>query len=220
MLNDIILLGPYGSGKTTQAQRLAREFGYVHFNAGQSLRDFITRDTPEAAELRAIMARGELVSAHYTVEFLREAMETSPGVHFVIDGTPRALDQLELLDRVLQDLHRTATPLLITLSDVESLRRQVERRNCGACGMGTTPQESKCPACGSTEVTIRPDNNPEIAAHRVAIYHAETDPVVSAYRERGMLLEVDGEQPVEAVTAALIATITPPADITPSDDEV
>ena len=87
---DVLLLGPYGSGKTTQAQRLARAWGYVHFNAGQMLRDFIARPTDESIRLKETMARGELVPAHYTVDFLREAMETSPGDRFVVDGTPRA----------------------------------------------------------------------------------------------------------------------------------
>lgn len=207
-MKDLILLGPYGSGKTTQAQRLARAHGYVHFGAGQALRDFTKQDTPEAAGLRDIMAKGELVPAHYTVDFLRDAISENPGLRFIIDGTPRAMDQFELLQRALRDLGRTSLAVLLTLSDEESLRRQIERRSCASCGFGTTPAELKCPACGSSAFSVRPDNDPKIAAHRVQLYHDETDPVVAAYRALGTVLEVNGEQPVDGVTKDILAALT------------
>lgn len=206
-MKDLILLGPYGSGKTTQAQRLARAKGYIHFGAGQALRDFTKQDSPEATELRNLMAQGELVPAHYTVGFLREAIAENPGVRFIIDGLPRSMDQFDLLEQAFADLGRQRLPLLINISDEESLRRQIERRTCGSCGFGTTPAELACPACGSTAVVVRPDNDPQIAKHRIDIYHEETDPVIAAYRGQGTILEVNGEQPVDGVTHDILSAL-------------
>ena len=200
---DIVLLGPYGSGKTTQAQHLARAFGYVHFDAGSALRNFIKQGTDEAENLKAIMERGELVPDHWTVDFFREAIETSPGIMFVIDGTPRSTVQLDLFNTAEKELDRDFIPILIEISDAESLKRQVERKVCAACKKPILPNATKCSNCASTEFTTRSDHDPEIAKHRISIYHEQTDPVIQSYQDRGILYTVNGEQEIDKIASEI-----------------
>lgn len=204
---DVVLLGPYGSGKTTQAQHLAKAFGYIHFDAGAALRNFINLDTEEAEEIKNTMARGELVPDHLTIDFFREAVETSPGVKFVVDGTPRSVIQMELFETAENDMQRDFVPILINISDKASYRRQVERKVCAKCKKPIMPEATSCFNCAGTEFTIREANDPKIATKRITIYHKQTDPVISAFRDKGLLNEVNGEQPIEKIADEIIAIV-------------
>ena len=199
MAPDIVLIGPYGSGKTTQAQLIARRDGLVYFNAGQALRNYLETDAPERRALKEAMHRGELLPPHHTVNFLEELFHENPGARFVIDGLPRSMDQVELFEEMMARHRREYVVVHITLSDEESFRRQVERLVCPKChAVYVLGQAAACANDGAALIE-RPENDQAVARRRIGIFHAETNPVIAHYR--GRLVEVNGEQDVESVAA-------------------
>jgi adenylate kinase len=204
---NVILMGPPGSGKGTQAVRIATRFGIPHISTGDILRAAVRDRSPLGRQVEAIMTGGGLVTDDVMTDLVRERLgrcDTAKG--FVLDGFPRTAAQAEALDRI-----PSATPLvvaLIAVPDEEIVRRLSSRRVCGSCRLtqsvasDSDPDRDACPYCGG-RLERRQDDNPEVIRRRLETYAAFAAPLVEHYRQKGLLERVDGLGQPDQVTAAL-----------------
>jgi adenylate kinase len=176
----ILLLGPQGSGKGTQAKRLARDLGMPHIATGDILREAMADGSELGRRVRPIYDAGHLVPDDLMVELIRERLEGEDG--YVLDGFPRTIAQAEALDRMLSAIGKTLDlVVLLYVDDAVATGRLLGR--------------------GLEEG--RADDTPEAIANRLALYHEMTEPVAEYYREAGNLEQVDGDRPPEEVEAAI-----------------
>lgn len=200
----IILLGPPGAGKGTQAELLAENLGVEHISTGEMLREEVRRGTDLGRKAQGYMDRGELVPDSLIIEMLGGRL----GEGFILDGFPRTIEQATALDR-LTKLDRA---LLIGLAQDEVVRRLTARRVCERCGLNYNllfhpPQvEGVCDVCGG-KLIRRNDDNPEAIRRRYRVYQAETAPVKEFYRKRSILAEIDGVRPIEEVFRDALDTL-------------
>lgn len=180
---NLLLFGPQGSGKGTQAKRITAEYGIPHVSTGDMFRAAIAKGTPFGKKVEPILASGELVPDDITVGLVSERLsepDAAPG--FVLDGFPRTIAQAEALDDLLAELDRPLTAALeLLVSDEVGIERMVRRA-----------QEEG-----------RADDTPEAIARRLAIYHRETAPLSEYYRARGRLVGIDGTGTVDDVWAEI-----------------
>jgi adenylate kinase len=178
---NLLLFGPQGSGKGTQARRIAAEYGIPHVSTGDMFRAAIARRTPLGRRVEPILATGELVPDDLTVELIRERLaEPDAADGFVLDGFPRNLAQAEALDELLAELGRPLTAALeLLVPDDICIDRMLRR----AADEG------------------RPDDTPDAIARRLEIYHRETAPLSERYRASGRLVGIDGSGTVDEVWA-------------------
>ena len=209
----LILLGPPGTGKGTQAKRIAERLGLAHVSTGDMFREAVAQGTELGLRAKAYMDRGELVPDDVTIGMLEERIG-QPGAQrgVVFDGYPRTLQQAQALDAGLARQGRAADlALLITASDEEIVRRLSGRwlcRNCGEIYHQLTRPPTKagvCDACGSA-LYQRDDDKPEVARQRLE-KQRPPEALLAHYRSQGKLIEVDGQRPVESVTNDLLAAI-------------
>ncbi|WP_419809472.1 adenylate kinase [Sphingomonas sp.] len=214
---NIILLGPPGAGKGTQASRLVAERGMVQLSTGDMLRAAKDAGTPVGLQVRDIMARGELVSDAIVSALIGERLDslkeeaggdTGPGVIF--DGFPRTAAQAEALDLLLAERGQQLDHVVeLTVDEAALTERIVGRYTCAKCGEGyhdrfKQPAEAGvCDVCGSTEFKRRPDDTAETIATRMAIYRGETAPILPFYDARGLVAQVDGMAEIGQVTQAI-----------------
>jgi adenylate kinase len=208
---NIILLGPPGAGKGTQAQRLQRDRGMVQLSTGDMLRAAVKAGTPVGLKAKAVMEAGELVSDDIMVALIGERLDqpdTAKGVIF--DGYPRTAAQAEALDKLLADRGRILRHVIELDVDEDALvDRIVGRFACGNCGEGYHDRyklpkvAGTCDVCGSGEFKRRPDDNAETVRTRMAEYRAKTAPILPLYEARGMVAHVDGMASMDAVYAAV-----------------
>lgn len=203
----IILLGPQGSGKGTQAELLARRFHLFHLEVGRILRREARRHTPLGRRIdETINVRGKLFPFKPTMALLVRVLGRVPrrqGVLF--DGTPRRIEEVRFWDRLLPELGRTFTAaLFLTLTEAESIRRLGKRLLCMACGrnwirgVDVPRMSTPCPACGG-RLAQRPDDRPSAVRKRLAIFRRQTLPVIRHFARRGILHRVNGAQPIRGV---------------------
>ena len=202
----VVLLGPPGSGKGTQAKRLVEVLGTPHVSSGDLFRHHLSEETELGKMAQSYMEQGELVPDDVTVNMVIERIsrpDCEEGV--ILDGFPRTLTQAEALDKELERRGQAVTVApLIQVSDEEVIRRLTARRVCEDCGAVynlafSPPQESGvCDVCGG-DLYQREDDNPETVRHRLYTYYKETSPLIGYYFARDLLAEVDGEQSVEDV---------------------
>jgi adenylate kinase len=203
---NLLLMGPPGAGKGTQAVRLRDRLGILHVSAGDLLRDEVKRGTALGNLARDIMGRGGLVPDDLVARMIEErlaAADAGPG--FVLDGFPRTLVQAEKLDEILDRIDRKLDRVLaIQVEEPELLRRLTGRRVCAGCGAGyhilshPPRTDGVCDACGS-ELRQRPDDRDEVVRERLRVYWEQTRPLLDFYRERGLLADVDGDGSLEEV---------------------
>ena len=210
----IILLGPPGAGKGTQACLVARELGLVHVSSGDLFRQALEKVNDLAREVKTYIEKGVLVPDELTVRMVLERLEApdaEKGV--VLDGFPRNLTQAEALDEKLLEKGKAIDSVIsIRVSDAEILRRLGGRwvcRNCQAPyhATGSPPKVAgRCDRCGG-ELYQRPDDNAETINKRLVVYAQETAPLIDYYDKRGKLVEVDGEESAESVGRRIVAAL-------------
>jgi adenylate kinase len=206
---NVIMLGPPGAGKGTQAERVARTRGIPRISTGDILRDAVHHHTTVGESVRAIMDRGELVSDDVMIGIVTERLgreDVSPG--FVLDGFPRTVAQAAALDR-LMDGRDPLIVLDIVVPESELARRLGTRMICEDCGTNATGREpvaGRCGKCGG-RLMQRADDNDAVVLERFKIYQTATKPLVEFYRDRPTFRSIDGAQTADSVTAALAAAI-------------
>ncbi|WP_439570928.1 adenylate kinase [Sphingomonas sp.] len=216
---NIILLGPPGAGKGTQASRLESERGMVQLSTGDMLRAAVKAGTPVGLQAKAVMEAGELVSDAIVSGIIGESLdalgdETQGGRGAIFDGYPRTAAQAESLDTLLTERGRTLDHVIELVVDEDALVARITGRfTCANCGAGYHDSFKQpavagvCDVCGSTEFKRRPDDNEETVRTRMAEYRAKTAPILPIYEARGLVQRVDGMADIAEVTAAIEAIL-------------
>jgi len=212
---NIILLGPPGAGKGTQASRLQEERGMVQLSTGDMLRAAVKDGTPVGLKAKAVMEAGELVSDEIVSGIIGEALDKLPAETGVIfDGYPRTAAQADSLDDILTARGRKLDCVIELGVDEEALVERITGRfTCGTCGAGyhDTFKQPKvagtCDQCGATEFKRRPDDNEETVRTRMAEYRAKTAPILPIYEARGLLQRVDGMADIDVVNTSIEAIL-------------
>lgn len=214
----LILLGPPGAGKGTQAAHLRDAYGIAHLSTGDMLREAVAAGTDLGREAKAVMDAGALVSDDLMIALVAERIgQPDCARGFILDGFPRTTAQAEALDRLLAERDDGIDAVIELAVDDEVLVDRVSGRfTCAACGAGyhdrhKRPQvEGVCDVCGGTEFKRRADDTAETVRARLAAYHEQTAPLLPYYRERGVLVTVDGMASIEAVQAEIDQRLKPP----------
>jgi adenylate kinase len=191
---NVIVMGPPGAGKGTQAERFARERGLPKISTGDMLREAVKEQHPIALEAKKLMDRGELVDDATIIAIVRDRLakpDTRPG--FVLDGFPRTVGQAAALDALMDE--RGQGPLVVIdvrVPEQELVRRLGSRRICGQCGTNADPGKDVC-KCGGALV-VRADDDSQVVLERLKVYERATKPVLDYYRVRPTFRVVDGAQ--------------------------
>jgi adenylate kinase len=184
---NLLVLGPQGAGKGTQAKRIAAEYELPHVSTGDMFRAAIAAQTELGRRVEPILASGALVPDDVTVALIRERLgEPDAGSGFVLDGFPRNLAQAEALDDMLREIGRSLDAILFfDLPDSVAIERMLRR----------AAEEN------------RPDDTPDVIARRLGIYHSETEPIVEHYRATGKLVPLHAERPIEQVWVEIASAL-------------
>ncbi|MGN6155275.1 MAG: adenylate kinase [Sphingomicrobium sp.] len=211
---NIILLGPPGAGKGTQAARLESTRGMIQLSTGDMLRAAVAAGTPVGLKAKAVMEAGELVSDAIVSALIGERLDAIADHGAIFDGYPRTRAQAEALDLLLTDRGQKLDHVIELEVDEEALVERITGRfSCAKCGAPyhdtyKRPKvEGTCDVCGSHEFKRRPDDNEQTVRTRLAEYRAKTAPILPYYEERGLVRRVDGMASVEAVAEAIDAIL-------------
>jgi adenylate kinase len=208
---NIILLGPPGAGKGTQASRLVESRGMVQLSTGDMLRAAVKAQTPIGLKAKAVMEAGELVSDEIVSGIIGEALDgLAAGTGVIFDGYPRTEAQAHSLDGILADRGRSLDHVIELDVDEDALVERITGRyTCASCGEGyhdsfKQPKvEGECDKCHGHEFKRRPDDNEETVRTRMAEYRAKTAPILPIYEARGIVSRVDGMADMDDVTRAI-----------------
>ncbi len=212
---NLILLGPPGAGKGTQASKLVKERGLVQLSTGDMLRAAVAAETPVGLQAKSVMASGGLVSDDIVNGILSERLD-HPDARggFILDGYPRTNVQALALDAMLSEkgLHLDHV-IELEVNEEALVDRITGRYTCAKCGEGYHERHKQprvagtCDVCGSTEFKRRPDDNAETVRTRMAEYRAKTAPILPHYEARGLVSRVDGMAEMDAVAASIDAIL-------------
>jgi adenylate kinase len=210
---NVVMLGPPGAGKGTQAERFAREYGIPRISTGDILREAIQSGSDMGQAVKAVMDRGELVSDDLITGIVRERLARPDAAGgFVLDGFPRTVPQAKALDGLLAG-RDTLIVIEMQVPDEELVRRVQGRRVCKSCGTnvsafgGDGAAVGRCQKCGG-ELVTRSDDNTTVVRERLKIYWRDTRPVIDYYDGRPTFRAIDGAQSPEQVRQMLVTTIT------------
>jgi len=211
----LILLGPPGAGKGTQAQRLADTYGIVQLSTGDMLRAAVAAETEIGLRAKAVMEAGELVSDDIVVGIISDRVDQDDCKNgFILDGFPRTLAQAEALERMLAEKSLLLDAVIeMQVNDAVLIGRITGRYTCADCGAGYHDENLKpkvagiCDKCGGTAFNRRADDNAETVTSRLKAYHEQTAPLLPYYRERGRLQSVDGMAEIDEVTRQMKAVL-------------
>lgn len=212
---NIILLGPPGAGKGTQATRLQADRGMVQLSTGDMLRAAVKAGTPVGLEAKAVMEAGQLVSDAIVSALIDDKLGgMGAGEGAIFDGYPRTAPQVESLDTILAAHGRALDHVIELEVDEDALvARIVGRFSCAKCGTNYHDRFNRpkvdgvCDVCGSTEFKRRADDNEETVRQRMAEYRAKTAPILPLYEARGLVRRIDGMAPIDEVTRAIEAVL-------------
>jgi adenylate kinase len=207
---NIILLGPPGAGKGTQAARLQANRGMVQLSTGDMLREAVAAGTSVGLKAKEIMERGELVSDAIVGALIGERLDAAAEQGAIFDGFPRTRAQAEALDVLLTERGRRLDHVIeLAVDEDELVKRIVGRFSCAKCGTGyhdtfrPTKAPGVCDVCGSTEFKRRKDDNEETVRTRMTEYRAKTQPILPFYEARGLVRRVNGMAPIDEVAAEI-----------------
>lgn len=191
----IILLGPPGAGKGTQSERIVQRFGIPQLSTGDMLRAAVAAGTPVGLEAKAVMESGGLVSDRIVVGIVADRIEESDARRgFILDGFPRTVAQAEALSEMLASKGLSLSTVIELKVDENALVGRIEKRAAETLARGQA---------------VRKDDTPEVFKQRLEAYRAQTAPLSAYYAQKGMLKTVDGMQPIDKVTADLMAVLEP-----------
>ncbi|EBA10218.1 adenylate kinase [Sagittula stellata] len=207
---NIILLGPPGAGKGTQARFLVEERGMVQLSTGDMLREAKDSGTEMGKKVADVMARGELVTDEIVIGLIREKLTTEKASGFIFDGFPRTLKQADALGDLLKEVGQTLDKVVeLRVEDEALVKRITARSTCGSCGevyndiTKPIPQDGKCTKCGGTEFKRRADDNEESLRTRLMAYYKQTSPLIGYYYHAGVHTRVDGLGEIDEIKSAI-----------------
>ena len=203
----LVLLGPPGAGKGTQAKGLEDRHGLVQLSTGDMLRAAVAAGTDLGLKAGAIMERGELVPDELVIGLIAERLDADGAPKgFILDGFPRTIGQAEALDRLLGERNKAVDRVIVIAVDDDALvARIIGRFTCAGCGEGYHDVFKKpkvadvCDRCGGSEFTRRPDDTEEVVRARLEAYYAQTEPLIGYYERQGKVASVDGMAGIETV---------------------
>jgi|SRR3989338_3299486 len=205
----IVIFGPQGSGKGTQADILAEKLNIPHITMGDLLRLEVQSGSKLGKTIEGLINEGDLVPDEITLDLLKIRLSQSDSQNgFIIDGFPRNLNQSKLLD----GLTKIDKALEIWISDEESAKRITGRRSCPVCGavyhlkFNPPKEENKCDKCDS-ELIIRDDDREEVIKNRLVIYHEQTEPIIDYYQNQGVHLKIDGRPAIAEVSQEIFVKL-------------
>ena len=210
----ILLMGPPGAGKGTQAANLVKEFGIPHISTGDMFRAAVKEGTELGLQAKACMDAGKLVPDEVTIGIVKERLakpDCKKG--FILDGFPRTVEQADALTGILKELGLSLTAAInITVPAADLIERAVGRRICKSCGATyhvkfNPPQKAGvCDTCAG-DLYQRADDSEETMKNRLSVYEAQTKPLIAYYKKAGVYKEIDGRQAIDDVKTAMIAAL-------------
>ncbi|WP_353471159.1 adenylate kinase [Salipiger sp. H15] len=207
---NIILLGPPGAGKGTQARILVDERGMIQLSTGDMLREAKDSGTEMGKKVADVMARGELVTDEIVIGLIREKLEADPAAGYIFDGFPRTLKQADALADLLEEQGQSLDKVVeLRVNDDALVERITARSTCGSCGevyndiTKPIPADGKCTVCGGTEFKRRADDNAQALQKRLMEYYKQTSPLIGYYYAKGQHTRVDGLGEIGDVKAAI-----------------
>jgi adenylate kinase len=211
----LVLLGPPGAGKGTQAERIAARYAIPHLSTGDMLREAVAADTEVGRRAKAIMGAGQLVPDEVMNRLVAERLAQPDAARgFVLDGFPRTLAQAQALDNLLEQRDQRLDAVLELAVDDDALVERISGRfACARCGAGYHDRfkqprvKGVCDVCGGREFVRREDDKPETVRARLKAYHEQTAPLLPYYRNKGLLIAVDGMAEIDDVTAQIFEKI-------------
>jgi len=207
---NLIIFGPPGAGKGTQAKRVAKELDLTHVSTGDIFRDNIKKQTPLGKEVSELISKGNLVSDHITNELVKDRLTQKDVKNgFLLDGYPRTVSQANFLDILPGKIDKVIN---LQVPDEELIKRIAARRICSNCKAefnliyNKPKKEGVCDNCHG-ELIQRKDDNEESVKNRLAVYHKDTQPVIKFYENKGIVINIDGFQPIEKVTSNILGML-------------
>lgn len=209
-MTNIILLGPPGAGKGTQARKLVEERGMIQLSTGDMLREAKESGTEMGRKVAEVMAKGALVTDEIVIGLIAEKLAANPGAGVIFDGFPRTLPQADALGQLLSSKGQTLDAVIeMQVDDAALVARITGRFTCGNCGevyhdqTRPTAKPGVCDACGSTDLKRRADDNEDALKTRLMEYYKKTSPLIGYYYALGGLFTVDGLADVADVAASI-----------------
>ena len=213
---NLILIGPPGAGKGTQARKIQERYGAVQLSTGDMLRETIKQGSPLGDDLKKILDSGQLVPDEMMIEMLQARIQLPDCQKgFILDGFPRTVTQAKALEKMLENLGQKLDVVIrIEVDEEDLIERICGRFTCSECGEGyhdqfkTPDVENKCDNCGAVDsFKRRSDDNPDTVKSRLKAYHEQTAPILPYYKEAGLLKTVDGRESMGHVTAQIFVIL-------------
>lgn len=212
-VKHLLIIGPPGSGKGTQAARVADKLNIKHLSTGDILREAVKEETDLGQKAKAYMEKGELVPDELMLALIEKELDKIGDSGWILDGFPRTMAQAEALEKMLDERGEGVDRVILVDVDYEVIvKRLTSRRVCPVCNAvynletNKPKEDNKCDKCGA-ELIIRPDDREETVRNRLKVYDEQTSPVVDFYRNKGSLVSVNGEGDIEEITAEILRVL-------------